>query len=69
LLGYVIRQGKFVKWSPFMSLANEEALRASELLPFPTGKEVKFVEKATDEWIQQLAVSVNKLFIVNGDTI
>jgi len=38
LLGSVFHNGKYVTWSPFMSLASREALRASETLPFPSGK-------------------------------
>lgn len=37
LLGSIIRNGRYVTWSPFMSLQSIEHLKASETLPFPTG--------------------------------
>lgn len=43
LLGYVIKRGKFVKWSPYMKLDNVQLLRASENLPFPTGNNAAIV--------------------------
>ena len=45
LLGSIIRNGRYVKWSPLMSLKSIQTLRASETLPFPTGKELQVVEK------------------------
>ena len=37
LLGYIIKNGQFVVWSPFMRLDTIEILNASETLPFPNG--------------------------------
>lgn len=44
LLGSIFINGKYVKWSPFMDLSSIEALKASETLPFPSGKELQFVD-------------------------
>lgn len=44
LLGSIIRNGRYVVWSPFMSLQSIEHLRASETLPFPTGKQLEIRE-------------------------
>lgn len=44
LLGSIIRNGRYVTWSPFMSLQSIEHLRASETLPFPTGKQLDVKE-------------------------
>ena len=44
LLGSIIRNGRYVTWSPFMSLQSIEHLRASETLPFPTGKRLEVKE-------------------------
>lgn len=40
LLGSIFRNGKYVIWSPFMNLMSYEHLKASETLPFPTGKKL-----------------------------
>ena len=48
LLGYVFNSGKFVTWSPFMSLAYQEMFEASKELPFPTGKKVEVGELTSD---------------------
>lgn len=40
LLGSIFRNGKYVVWSPFMNLMSYEHLKASETLPFPTGKKL-----------------------------
>lgn len=45
LLGSIFRNGKYVKWSPFMNLSSYEHLRASETLPFPTGKRLQKISK------------------------
>ena len=47
LLGSIIRNGKYITWSPYMSLQSIEHLRASETLPFPTGLKLKSKEKLT----------------------
>lgn len=44
LLGYKFNSGNLVKWSPFMNLTSYAHLRASETLPFPTGKTLGFGE-------------------------
>ena len=48
LLGYVFNSGKFVTWSPFMSLAYQEIFDASKDLPFPTGNKVQVGEITSD---------------------
>ena len=45
LLGSIIRNGKYITWSPFMSLESIEHLRASETLPFPTGTKLETKEQ------------------------
>ena len=44
MLGQAIKNGKFIVWSPYMSLQNIDLLRASKELPFPTGNELEQVE-------------------------
>jgi hypothetical protein len=41
LLGSIFKNGKYVRWSPFMNLSSIEHLKASETLPFPTGKRLQ----------------------------
>lgn len=56
LLGYVIKHGKFVKWSPYMKLDSIDLLRASEYLPFPTGNAATTVEYSQDEELELLNI-------------
>lgn len=62
LLGYVIKQGKFVKWSPFMSLKTVASLRASENLPFPTGKSITYSDSYSENWVNLLRKANGLLF-------
>lgn len=50
LLGYKIKNGKFIKWSPLMDLSSIHTLKASELLPFPTGKSLEISNKVDSEF-------------------
>ena len=64
LLGYEIRNGHFVKWSPHMQLTSKELLRASENLPFPTGKKVEIIEM-NEAW-QNALNTANEVGLFNN---
>lgn len=42
----VDRNGKFIKWSPYIDLSSQEAFNRTSKIPFPTGKEVRRSETA-----------------------
>ena len=60
LLGSVFHNGKYVRWSPFMSLSSIEMLKASETLPFPSGKELDVYDEALYEQFSSKQDSINK---------
>lgn len=72
LLGYSFdKSGKYVGWSPFFNLSNTKTLADSELLPFPTNKELELVEtddKSLTNWAIDF-VGSGKLFNFNGTEV
>jgi len=59
----------FLKWSPYMNLNDEELLKASEQLPFPTGKETEILEETNEELVNQINALIgskyDKNYIIN----
>lgn len=73
LLGYSFdRTGKYVGWSPYFNLKTINNLKASEMLPFPTGKKVEVVptnDESLTEWFNDY-VGESKLFnFVKGNKL
>lgn len=66
------KNGRFITWSPFGNINNQELLKASEKLPFPTGKELLINRDETFDYREIVAFSrdeTDKPFIlreVNG---
>ena len=59
LLGSIIRNGRYVTWSPFMSLQSIEHLKASETLPFPTGKRLEVKENLNSRVYDKMDKPIN----------
>lgn len=53
LLGSIFKNGKYVRWSPFMNLSSIEHLKASETLPFPTGKRLQRINLQNGETLNK----------------
>lgn len=72
MLGFSFdRTGKFVGWSPYFNLHSTDTLKASETLPFPTGKEVEIVptsDASLTNWGNDY-VGSGKLFNFNGSKL
>lgn len=69
LLGFQFRYGIFLKWSPYMNLNSEESLRASEHLPFPSGKEVQVLEKTNEKLVSAINYLINNAKYEDDDYI
>ena len=67
------KNGRYIMWSPYANIDNEQLLKASETIPFPTGKELKMNLGETIDFRQFIALSrdeVDKPFLlkkVNGE--
>ena len=59
LLGSIFRNGKYVIWSPFMNLMSYEHLKASETLPFPTGKRLEVKENLNSRVYDKMDKPIN----------
>ena len=66
LLGSIIRNGKYVKWSPYMNLLSIEALRASEKLPFPTGKDLQVVDELNTRMYDSIDKPIDLIWNEDG---
>ena len=66
MLGQAIKNGKFIKWSNFMSLQSPELLRASKELPFPTGKELEVVSTLNKRIYDYMDKPISIRTIENG---
>lgn len=72
LLGYSFdKTGKYVGWSPYFNLSSVKTLKASEKLPFPTGKELELIptnDASLTNWGRDY-VGSGKLFSFSGTEV
>ena len=71
ILGYVFRNGKFQKWSPYFRMNNMRDFEQSIKLPFPTNRELQFGETKLipyDILNNNLTININDDKVIATDT-